>query len=313
MGLFGMTALEKKQAVVILGSPRSGTTLVQRLLNSYDDVLIWGEHHGVLAPLGEAFFRVMRGRPWEAPFLLRAPKLEWAKTLPEDKANWSTQVWMNWFRESEWKNGFRDFLEGLFLPGGLPGKSFWGFKEVSYGYGDRAMELVREIFPEAWFVFVVRNAFNVLASTKAEYDSAGKPADLEACGQMVERWKWQNQRFWTWHTTNQSRSFWLRYEDLIRGEGGVVHLLGEMGKGFGARQWDLLRAKSGRGSSFGDESFNERWRTLPPDWRLAAAASLGALNRQLGYRERVTRRAVDEEEKCGQERLRPIRHEAGSS
>ena len=41
--------------VFLVGTGRSGTTLVQRLLNSYSDTLIWGEHAGFLQQYSEAY------------------------------------------------------------------------------------------------------------------------------------------------------------------------------------------------------------------------------------------------------------------
>ena len=42
--------------IFLLGSGRSGTTLLQKILNSADDVMIWGEHGGFLKPIARAYF-----------------------------------------------------------------------------------------------------------------------------------------------------------------------------------------------------------------------------------------------------------------
>jgi len=46
----------KKSPIFLLGTGRSGTTLLQRIINSAEDVIIWGEHGGFLSQVSEAYF-----------------------------------------------------------------------------------------------------------------------------------------------------------------------------------------------------------------------------------------------------------------
>src|SRR5262249_17774513 len=78
-----------------------------------------------------------------------------------------------------------------------------------------------------------------------------------------------------WHRSGRVRSFWIRYEDLIEGKGEVLALLDHLGKSFGDRQREVLAAEGGRGSSFRDEGFNERWRKLPAAWIGVVHACVG--------------------------------------
>jgi len=272
-----------KQPIFILGLPRSGTTLLQRILNSYDDVLIWGEHHGFLGPVAKAYYWVLEGRPWDtSSHLMAQPRVDW-RSLSADKTNTSYQLWMNWFRGEEWKESFERFMDTLFLPQGLPGKRFWGFKEVSYDGDGRVIEFLKTLYPNAIFVFVIRNGFNVLASHWKTRVGSGMRTDLRACRELCARWKTQNKHFWQWHRSEKIRSFWISYEELIQGKGEVNSLLEHMGKSFGKNQRDVLASSAGRGSSFDNESYNDRWRTAPWDWLAVTHAMLGEMNRKMGF------------------------------
>ena len=46
-----MTDVGSEGASPSSGGRRGGTTLLQRVLNSYDDVAVYGEHEGVLTPI----------------------------------------------------------------------------------------------------------------------------------------------------------------------------------------------------------------------------------------------------------------------
>ena len=48
--------LDQETPIFVLGIWRSGTTLMQRILNSVDDVYIWGEQGFFLKHIAEAYF-----------------------------------------------------------------------------------------------------------------------------------------------------------------------------------------------------------------------------------------------------------------
>ncbi len=269
--------LTKKQPIFIFGSPRSGTTLLQRLLNSYKDVLIWGEHAGFLYDLSSGFYKVWKQRK------IWMEKVSWERKLTYEYKNRSLQAWMNSFDKEAWMQEHRHFLEGLFCPKGLIGRNFWGIKEVNYmtGPGDNVIRFLHQLFPTAIFIFVARNAFNVLASVKRKVPTISSSLVVKI---ICERWKCQNQSFLKWHQSRKIRSFWISYEDLIKGDGELVRLLKVMGKVFGEEQRTVLGAKLGRGTSFPSDSYDERWKTLPPAWLATAYKSLGRVNREMGFR-----------------------------
>lgn len=274
-----------KQPVFLLGGHRSGTTLVQRVLNSYDDVQIWGEHEGFLHDVANAFFR-----GWESRNLFQDSRPP-GSAASDPGTDW--QAWMNGFTKDEWTQRFRDLVEALLVPAGLPGKRFWGFKEIRYGSAtDRTIEFLQQLYPDALFGFIVRDPFNALASARRRPERARSLVELQAsCDEWVARYR----SYRTWHASGRIRSVWLRYEEVIRGEGAIGDLLRLMGKTLGAPQRSVMASEGGRGSSFKTGDYNARWQALPAPWLGVIDATVGPLAAELGYaphRFPMTRRAL---------------------
>jgi hypothetical protein len=257
----------------VLGGHRGGTTLLQRLLNSYDDVAVWGEHEGVLTPIAEAYFR---GAESAALFRnVRAPGAS------DPRAEW--QAWMSAVDREEWDASFRRFVTSLFLPADATGIRHWGFKEIRYGTtpGDRAIELLARLFPEARVGFIVRNPFNMLASARSRPEGPrALPAVVAVCERIARRFT----TFLDWRRRGTFRSYWIVYEELAQGSGDVLRLVADLGHTLGPAQQAVIAAEgSGRGSSFHDAAVNDRWRRLPAPWLAVARDMLGPVATELGY------------------------------
>lgn len=258
----------------VLGGHRGGTTLLQRLLNSYDDVAVWGEHEGVLTPIAEAYFRGAESRALftdvRASPRASDPRREW-------------QAWMSAVDRDAWDASFRRLVTSLFLPAQAEGLRHWGFKEIRYGTtpGDRAIDLLAALFPDARFVFLVRNPFNMLASAQSRPEGPRTLADAAAaCERLARRFE----TFRRWHADPRLASWWIVYEELARATGTIHDLVADLGHAIGPAQRAVIAAEGGgRGSSFRDDAVNERWRRLPASWLAVARERLGALARELGY------------------------------
>jgi hypothetical protein len=280
-----MSEPSAKQPVFLLGGHRSGTTLLQRVLNSYDDVQIWGEHEGFLRDVAQAFFR-----GWESTHLFQDSRLP-GTAASDPNTDW--QAWMNGFSKIEWERSYRGLVEALLVPGGLPGKRFWGFKEIRYGSEtDRTIEFLHQLYPDALFAFLVRDPFNALASARRRPERARSLVELKAsCDEWVARYR----SYRTWHASRRIQSVWLRYEDLIQGKGDVLELLSRMGKSLGEPQRSVMASEGGRGSSFRTGDYNARWQALPAAWLGVIDATVGPLATELGYAPRrfpIARRAL---------------------
>jgi len=257
----------------VLGGHRGGTTLLQRLLNSYDDVAIFGEHEGILTPLAEAYFRGA-----ESPQLFRNVQ---APGVSDPRTDW--QAWMSAVTPGEWDAHFGRLVQSLFLRPEATGVRYWGFKEIRYGTTrhDRAIDLLARLFPDGRVAFLVRNPFNMLASAHSRPEGPRTLADVvRTCRRIATRFA----SFRQWHASGRLRSHWIVYEDLVRETGAIHELLAALDRTLGAAQRAVIAAEGGgRGSSFHDAQVNERWRRLPPLWLAMARHGIGSTATALGY------------------------------
>jgi hypothetical protein len=262
------------EPLFVLGGHRGGTTLLQRLLNSYDDVAVWGEHEGVLTPIADAYFR---GVDSAALFT----DVRTSPRASDPRQEW--QAWMSAVDRGAWEASFRRLVTSLFLPTGADGVRFWGVKEIRYGTtrGDRAIELLAHLFPDARFAFLVRNPFNMLASAHSRPEGPRSLADaIGVCDRLARRFE----TFRRWHADGRLRSWWIVYEDLAREAGEIHELVADLGHEIGPAQRAVIAAEGGgRGSSFRDDAVNERWRRLPASWLAVARDMLGPVATALGY------------------------------
>jgi len=148
---------------------RSGSTLLQRLISASNEVLIWGEAGGALDYFTESFscYEQMLGdgnQRFKHGFGGNGA-VEFAKFKSElDQKNHFWSACMNPPIEQVTDN-FRGFLEKMYgQPAIKLGYPSWGVKEVRSGI-DTALFLKR-IFPDAKFLFLVRNPFDVITSIK---------------------------------------------------------------------------------------------------------------------------------------------------
>lgn len=266
----------------VVGVARSGTTLLMRLLNTWPDVLVWGEHHTFVRPLAEAFYRV-----WESRWIFEDER-PWTERVRGDELGAGSSAWINSFDRSAWENHFRTLLHEVFVPPGVEDRRFVGFKDPGYGAWteDRGIELLHRFYPNALWAFIVRDGFNRLASARAMRRRDGQPCRLLLEGRnLCDCWVEQNHRLLEWHRSGTLESFWIRYEDLVRGRGEVHRLLEAMDRTWGTAQTALVDA--GGNSSFvapeDARRHDERWKTLPRAWLGLGHARMAGFAERIGY------------------------------
>lgn len=221
----------QKSPIFLLGTHRSGTTLLQRIINSSEDVVIWGEHGGFLSQVAEAYFlnledkTILRNIPQQnKPFDTPQAKI---KKLKNSKL-WP--AWCNWYSQKEVQNIFRSFIENFFNPSNVQKNISWGFKEIKYGQGCRTLEMLSDLYPDAKFVFIIRDPIDVVASNyfKSIRKKSGLDSQLtiscatefkENCDfsiqEEAEAWSKQNAYFQDFQEKNSHRSLQVVYEELI--------------------------------------------------------------------------------------------------
>lgn len=273
----------------ILSSPRSGSTLLQRVLNTYDDVLICGEHGGFLKNMATAWFRLLDDKSiggYVFPLNAKNPAVSRDDLRKRtDPAQW--QAWLNFFSREEARQHFRQLVESFFRHPMMGEEHVWGFKEVRYGgRADRTIEFLADLFPEAIFVFLSRSVYdNIASQIKAFRNFSRLKATLPMRGfrDMCHRWCDLNGSLLEWHNSGRLRSFWVRFEDLSEGLEGLGPLAEALGKSIGPDQRAVLDMEEGRGGVFGDATVHQRWKTISFPQLVAARLIAGELNDRLGH------------------------------
>ena len=186
--------------IFVLGcSQRTGTTALQRLLNSHRQVLIWGEHDGYLNRLHEGYISLMA---WKA-----AHPASPAEFLSLSRAYFMPNVIPD---KAVLRTSFLEHVRSLFpTPGDRDPDCRWGFKEVRYNA--YLALFLQELFPNACFIHVVRHIENCLVSMRK----------LEAAKLWQSQWTADALR--NWIDVNRSfvdarhqlnNYFLVRHEDL---------------------------------------------------------------------------------------------------
>jgi hypothetical protein len=174
--------LHKEQPVFLLASShRTGSTLVQRLLNSCPRMMIWGEHLAHLSVFSREFRLLQEWGIQHADerdtFLQKGYDQFVPNILPQD---------------TELVDAARLYVAGLFgIPAARLGRPIWGFKEVRYGA--QVALFLQACFPEARFIHLTRNPLDCFFSMKRLEESSGE-------------WKrkWTETAMYNWAGINES-------------------------------------------------------------------------------------------------------------
>ena len=200
---------DAKFPIFLLGTGRCGSTLLQKILNSVENVMIYGEHGGFLKQIAAAYFLNLEDKMIEKYIMSQNASGNDPSSVFEILKNpqlWS--AWTNWYNRHSVKGNFRDFIESFFNPVSLKQKVHWGFKEIRYGLDDRVPEMLADLYPNGRFVFIVRHPVDVIASKISARASEGIEADART-------WVAQNTYFLDFYRENRERSRIVYYEELI--------------------------------------------------------------------------------------------------
>jgi len=208
-----------KFPIFLLGTGRCGSTLMQKVLNSVENVMIFGEHGGFLRQIAKAYFLNQEDKKI-AKYIMRqnvaGEDPAFVTESLKDPQVWS--AWTNWYNREAVKNNFRGFIESFFNPISLGRKLHWGFKEIRYGLNDRVSEMLADLYPNGRFIFVVRNPVDVVASKISARMSEGVRTDAHS-------WVEQNRHFLEFYRLNKESSRIVRYENLIDPNGPELEQL----------------------------------------------------------------------------------------
>ena len=147
--------------VFAISTGRSGSTLVQRVLNCHKDLVMWGEHYGFLNGLAGVY--VQMSNP-EQSIYPRKPEdnMGVTKLLPTLQDPAAPLEWTNPWSLKEFKPQIRQFIENYFA-GRLEAGQRWGFKEIRYN-SLPTLRMLKDLYPQGRFIFIQRDAQDVTRS-----------------------------------------------------------------------------------------------------------------------------------------------------
>ena len=182
---------------------RCGSTLLQRLLNSHKDILIWGEQHGSIIQLYEMNNKLLK---WESNH--RAQRKIY---LGKGYDNFTPNLVPS---GREIIDASRDYLLSLFAKSANKlGKKIWGFKEVRYDYEISCFLL--KLFPNAKIIWLTRNVVDCFISLK-HWENTSSSWTREWTEIFLKNWERINESFLSQkHLLNTDSYLLVRYEDLI--------------------------------------------------------------------------------------------------
>jgi Sulfotransferase family len=187
---------------VLAGGGRTGSTLLQRLLISTGEIMIWGEHGGLLL---DGLQRMVAGMAqWieseGARHLERFRNEGWNSWIPN--VNPPHEAFVDGARAA--------LLRSLAAPAAELGYPRWGFKEIRYTGG--AVELLKIMFPDAAIIVLVRHPEATLRSIKGtafyEKDYQSRPEVF------LSRWASSSSSLARACRADGSVRLW-RYEDIV--------------------------------------------------------------------------------------------------
>jgi hypothetical protein len=204
---------DSKPVFVLSSSWRSGSTLLQRFITSTGEVLVWGETGGALSALADAL------AGWEqitADSTRRFPggiggkgEDAYRKFIAAPKAEHASQ-WI-----ANLAPPYADILanvHGLFDT--LYGQRAQSLGYPRYGIKETRCDLatarqLKTLFPDACFVFLVRNPFDVMLSLKRR-KWMGRQAGHSTLKYYAVHWRTRSMQF-----RQADFGLTLRYEDFI--------------------------------------------------------------------------------------------------
>jgi hypothetical protein len=209
---------------------RSGSTLLQRVCNARKKTLIWGEHCAVLRQFADIYkslagFAITQSDEREEYFARGEDPNLWIANMCPDVD----------YVKAALVNSARALLNTLYRDH-RESHDIVGFKEVQYGRAEA--ELLRQCYPEAKILFLVRHPFNMWNSTPRDWYPS-----FEA---WINAWNTKARDFLMLASTAPNCHL-IRYEDLVRKEPKTLDLLADVAQVTREEVSNVLGHKIGSG------------------------------------------------------------------
>lgn len=148
---------------------RSGSTLLQRMITASGKVLVWGEAGGALDNFADALEKYLQMLGPGGKLFKHGPGGNGEEQYVQFKSSGKDAVhkWIACLNPplDYFLQAFRMWMDTVYArPAAELGYGNWGIKEVQSG--TVAANFLRQLYPDARFVFLVRNPIDCLTSIK---------------------------------------------------------------------------------------------------------------------------------------------------
>ena len=218
--------------IFVASMGRSGSTLLQRVLNVHPEVTIWGEHGGFLSGLLQSYEAL--SEPMTAQNLEVGNRSK-DEVVGELSDKGSFKPWVSPFDQADAEDRIREMVLGLFTDG-LDPSIRWGFKEIRYSRDELATLMT--MFPEAHMVILARefrgfaqSRFFAFGNTSYDFDSEeGRQAARKRLSKMSRSWIRRYRGLLAVSKQYPERSSVIAYRDLVAGSPRPIELFAELGE-----------------------------------------------------------------------------------
>jgi len=177
------------ELLCVIAVGRSGSTLLQRLLNLHEQVVLFGEHNAIVGSLANLWQQTFDS--WARGEIERSSRFvpDILAARPVAMMDGISIEWANAFTEERALPVFRRFLEDLLYPPEIrrADTRYWGFKEIRYG--PPAVAFLARLFPQARFLVLLRDPLAVHRSRLATGYWYPRLSPEAAAAQMQEEFQ----------------------------------------------------------------------------------------------------------------------------
>ena len=153
--------------ILICATGRSGSTTMQRIMNTMPNANICGENYGAINSLLEFYRRIKKTTFKEVPGKLNPAS--YSEIIEKNVK----PAWYNSYNFEEIVNNIRKTIISLFK--NVSESNIWGFKEIRYDSGDiNYIRDFKELFPKTKVIIQIRE--NVAQQSKSSWHKHNKNA-----------------------------------------------------------------------------------------------------------------------------------------
>lgn len=220
--------------IFVASMGRSGSTLLQRVLNVHPEITIWGEHAGFLSGILQSLDVAAGDAAVEN---LKEGYAQRQMVIGELSETDVFEPWVSPFRADDLADGIRSMMIDLFTKDLTPDIR-WGFKEIRYT--DAELISLMALFPDAHLIVLARDIegyatsrFFAFGNTDFDLESdEGRAAAVKRLTTMINGWMKRYQGLLNVRDRFADRSSVVAYSDLVLGSDRLDGLFNELGETF---------------------------------------------------------------------------------